>query len=74
MKNTPERLGIIYQLESKHFIFSFLIVTFLSFSCMNIYVMAKGGHQENYAKWIIADQFHVLLEYLHMKQKFDIYF
>lgn len=41
---------------------------------MNFYVMAKGGHQENHAKWIIKDQLYVCLEYLLMKQKFDVYF
>ena len=36
--------------------------------------MAKGDHQKNHAKWIIKDQFYILLEYLQMKQKFDVYF
>ena len=41
---------------------------------MNIYVLVKGPHQENHAKWIIKDQMLILLEYLKMKQKFDVYY
>jgi hypothetical protein len=41
---------------------------------MSFYVMAKGGHQEEQAKWIIQDQLHLELEAWKMKQKFLVYF
>lgn len=31
---------------------------------LNIYMMTKGDHQQNHAKWIVKDQLYICLEYL----------
>lgn len=74
MKSIPEISETICQLESKFYILIWSLYFLFVYSGLTFYMMTKGTHQEEHAKAIMKDQLHVCLEYLQMKQKFDVYF